>query len=102
MNWLNTGSVPLQSVGLLRLHGTLTHTKECIIEDRIAWGKKLARVVRKHGWKALDSMPSARLTALIEGRDGIRVTHVRCEHGRRWETTRFERVKVRTCKGKRR
>lgn len=74
-------------------------TTEQLAEDRVAWGKKFARLVKKHGWKALEKMPTTQLTAEFDGRDGIRVQHVRVDG--RWETRRFERVRVRSCKGKR-
>jgi len=69
-------------------------------------GKKLARAVKKHGWKALDKMTTEQLIAAIDGRDGIAVKHYSERvpgeiHDRRWTTQRIERVRVRTCKGKR-
>jgi len=102
MNWSNEFSYPLTSANLLRARNIIEEQREEAIRRRIEWGAKLAKVIQKHGQRVVNRMSGERLNALIDGRDGITVKHVRGEkYERRWVTQRVEYVRVRTCKGKR-
>lgn len=102
----NHFSHPLSAMSFIRARERWECDARAVVERRIEWGRQYAALIKKYGRRVVERMSGDKLNAFLDGREGVCVKHyserVHGEiHGRRWTTQRIERVRVRTCKGKR-